>query len=55
MRTRTNVFLDTNVLLYAVDQADSRSITAAQIVSDGGTISVQVLNEFVAVARRKMR
>jgi predicted nucleic acid-binding protein len=34
---------------------DSRRELAQQLVAQGGVISVQVLNEFVAVARRKMR
>jgi predicted nucleic acid-binding protein len=34
---------------------DSRRERAQQLVAQGGVISVQVLNEFVAVARRKMR
>jgi predicted nucleic acid-binding protein len=34
---------------------DSRRERAQQLVAKGGVISVQVLNEFVAVARRKMR
>ena len=48
-------FLDTNVLLYAVCPDDPRSIRAAEILTRGGTISVQVLNEFASVARRKLK
>jgi predicted nucleic acid-binding protein len=47
-------FLDTNVVLYAFRQGDSRSRKAEALLSEGGTISVQVLNEFVSVARRKL-
>jgi len=43
-------FLDTNVLVYMALQPDSRSETARR-----GTVSVQVLNEFVNVAHRKLR
>lgn len=47
-------FLDTNVVLYAFRQGDSRSQKAEALLAEGGAISVQVLNEFVAVARRKL-
>ena len=47
-------FIDTNVLIYA--QGDgAKSETARQVVLAGGVISVQVLNEFAAVLRRKFR
>jgi predicted nucleic acid-binding protein len=49
------VFFDSNVLIYAIVSGDSRRERAQQLVEQGGVISVQVLNEFVAVARRKMR
>ncbi len=48
-------FFDSNVLIYAIVSGDSRRERAQQLVAEGGVISVQVLNEFVAVARRKMR
>ncbi|MBV1800603.1 PIN domain-containing protein [Siccirubricoccus sp. G192] len=48
-------FLDTNVLLYAALQPDPRSDAARALLAQGGIVSVQVLNEFVAVARRKLR
>jgi predicted nucleic acid-binding protein len=43
------------VLIYAMVSGDSRRERAQELVAQGGVISVQVLNEFVAVARRKMR
>ena len=46
-------FFDTNVVLYAFRQDDSRAEVAEALLGDGGTLSVQVLNEFVAVAWRK--
>jgi predicted nucleic acid-binding protein len=49
------VFFDSNVLIYAMVSGDSRRERAQELVAQGGVISVQVLNEFVAVARRKMR
>ncbi|PZP46597.1 MAG: hypothetical protein DI601_06170 [Azospirillum brasilense] len=48
-------FLDTNILLYAALQPDPRSETACGLLARGGLVSVQVLNEFTAVARRKLR
>jgi predicted nucleic acid-binding protein len=48
------VFLDTNVLIYALAQDDARSKWAQGLLHSGGMISVQVLNEFVSVARRKL-
>ena len=47
-------FLDTNVVLYAFRQGDARSQRAEILLAVGGTLSVQVLNEFVNVARRKL-
>lgn len=49
------LFLDTNVLLYALAQSDRRTARAEQLLMAGGIISVQVLNEFASVARRKLR
>jgi predicted nucleic acid-binding protein len=47
-------FFDTNVILYALRQDDSRGPVAETLLAAGGILSVQVLNEFVAVARRKL-
>lgn len=54
------IFVDTNLLVYAVDQSpDDRGDRARQLVtramSDGtGVVSTQVLQEFYAVATRKL-
>jgi predicted nucleic acid-binding protein len=48
-------FLDTNVLVYALVQDDPRSDEAEKLIAEGGTVSVQVLNEFAAVVRRKTK
>ena len=45
-------FLDTNVLIYAQGGEDKGEV-ARQTILAGGVISVQVLNEFAAVLRRK--
>jgi predicted nucleic acid-binding protein len=47
-------FLDTNVLIYAVTQSDARAARAEELLIAGGVVSVQILNEFTAVARRKL-
>lgn len=47
-------FFDTNVLLYLL-ASDERADTAERLLSGGGVISVQVLNEFASVASRKLK
>jgi predicted nucleic acid-binding protein len=47
--------LDTNVLLYAVAQGDPRAEIAESLLAAGGVVSVQALNEFASVARRKLK
>lgn len=47
-------FFDTNVLVYTVAENDARSARAEALLAAGGVVSVQVLNEFVAVVRRKL-
>lgn len=46
-------FLDSNVVVYAFT-TDRRAVRAEELLTQGGTISVQVLNEFANVARRKL-
>lgn len=46
-------FFDTNVALYLLSADERKATRSEALLSAGGTISVQVLNEFVAVARRK--
>jgi predicted nucleic acid-binding protein len=47
-------FFDTNVLIYALAEGDPRSTQAEKLLASGGVLSVQILNEFVSVARRKI-
>ena len=47
-------FLDTNVLLYQLSRDGKKAQRAEALVREGGTISVQVLNELANVARRKI-
>jgi predicted nucleic acid-binding protein len=48
-------FLDTNVLVYATVTDDPRAAIAMALLEQGGTISVQVLNEFTNTAIRKLK
>jgi predicted nucleic acid-binding protein len=54
MPARDKDFLDTNVLIYAVAKNDPRASKAEALLASGGIVSVQSLNEFVSVARRKL-
>ena len=47
-------FFDMNILIYAVAENDPRNPRAEELLASGGVLSVQILNEFVAVARRKI-
>jgi predicted nucleic acid-binding protein len=47
-------FFDSNILIYAFS-TDSRRQRAQEVLSSGGVISVQVLNEFTNVLRRKQK
>ena len=47
-------FFDTNVLIYAYS-TDIRRSRALSLMSAGGVISAQVLNEFTNVLRRKQQ
>lgn len=49
------VFFDTTILIYAISEGDARTSTAERLLASGGSLSVQVLNEFAAVAKRKLR
>lgn len=48
-------FFDTNVVLYLLSADAVKADRAEELLAMGGMISVQVLNEFVAVASRKRR
>ena len=49
------VFFDTNVVLYLLSADSVKADRAEELLAIGGVISVQVLNEFTAVASRKLR
>jgi predicted nucleic acid-binding protein len=48
-------FFDTNILIYSVSDDDPRGDIARVLLAAGGFVSVQVLNEFAAAARRKLK
>lgn len=48
-------FLDTNVLLYLLSAEAGKADLAEAELRSGGIVSVQVLNEFAAVAARKLK
>jgi predicted nucleic acid-binding protein len=50
-----DTFFDTNVLLYLLSADPARADHVELLLTEGGTISVQVLNEFAAVALRKLK
>lgn len=47
-------FFDTNVVIYAFGKGDSRAEIARSLLTGGGVVGVQTLNEFAAVMRRKL-
>jgi predicted nucleic acid-binding protein len=47
-------FFDTNVLLYLLSKDAGKADRAEELVANGGVVSTQVLNEFAAVASRKL-
>lgn len=47
-------FFDTNILLYLLSAEATKADRAEELLSKGGIISVQVLNEFASAAARKL-
>ena len=47
------VFLDTNILVYLLSDDAAKAARSETILLNGGTISVQVLSEFVNVTRNR--
>jgi predicted nucleic acid-binding protein len=48
------VFHDTNIVLYLLSADAAKADRAEDVLASGGHVSVQVLNEFAAVASRKL-
>ena len=55
MSAAVRPFVDTNVLLYLLSSDAAKADRAEAVLAGRIVISVQVLNEFANVARRKMR
>jgi len=53
MSAARRAFIDTNVVVYLLSGDRAKAERAEKLIAAGGVVSVQVLNEFVAVARRK--
>ena len=47
-------FIDTNVLLYLLSGDRAKADVAEGLLREGGTVSVQVLNEIASVTQRKL-
>jgi predicted nucleic acid-binding protein len=47
-----SAFLDTNILVYA-QQTGPKAVISRDLIAQGGTINVQVLNELTNVLRKK--
>jgi predicted nucleic acid-binding protein len=47
-------FFDTIVVRHLLSEDEAKANRAEALLAAGGTISAQVLNEFVSVARRKL-
>ena len=50
-----DAFFDTSVLLYLLSNDTQKADRVETLLAEQGTISVQVLNEFAAVAIRKLK
>jgi predicted nucleic acid-binding protein len=48
-------FLDTNVILYLLSEDTTKADRAEALLAQGGTVSVQVLNEAANVMTRKLK
>ena len=47
-------FFGTTILIYSIASEEPRAAVAEKLLTEGGWISVQILNEFAAVAQRKL-
>jgi predicted nucleic acid-binding protein len=52
--SETESFFDTSVLLYLLSAEPKKADRVEELLAQRGVISVQVLNEFTAVATRKL-
>ena len=49
-----SAFIDTNIIVSLMSGDVAKASKAESLIANGGVISVQVLNEFTSVARRKL-
>lgn len=52
--TSPKMFLDSNVLIYALGQDAAKKAVAVALIGGGAVISTQVLGEIANVMRRKL-
>ena len=52
---RPQVFFDSNIAIYAFTQAEKKTTQAQLLFSEGGVVSVHVLNETANVLKRKFK
>jgi predicted nucleic acid-binding protein len=50
-----DAFFDTSMLLYLLSEDSGKADRVEELLAERGTVSVQVLNEFAAVAMRKLK
>ena len=50
-----SVFIDSNIVLYALGDDESKRAVAVKLLADWPTISTQVINECSHVLRRKFK
>jgi predicted nucleic acid-binding protein len=55
IRVENRFFIDSNILLYTVGADAAKAERANQLMDERPIISVQVLNEFVNVGRKKLK
>jgi predicted nucleic acid-binding protein len=53
--SKSDRFIDTNVLLYLLSDDARKADRAEEALAKGGVVSVQVLNEFASVASRRLK
>lgn len=51
----SGAFFDTNILIYLFSDDSAKAAMSERVTADGGTVSVQVLNEFAWVFSRKLK
>jgi predicted nucleic acid-binding protein len=51
----SSAFFDTNILLYLLSADVRKADIAEELLTRGGHVNIQVLNEFASVATRKLK